>query len=176
MPPHSRTSPGRVPGHRRAPRRAALGLLLGALLLAPAAPASGEAPDDFSAADQYVETLPTSRGPSATKTRKRGTTPLPAGVAAKLSSQGGSDAAALETVATSSDFGASHGTGGRADKRQGKAESGSSGSSPAIPSASVEAVSESGGDLLWVLLALLAITGLMVGAVAYQRHRHKNSG
>jgi hypothetical protein len=37
-------------------------------------------------------------------------------------------------------------------------------------------VRDSGGDLLWLLLALLAITGLMVGAVAYQRHKNSQSG
>ena len=45
----------------------------------------------------------------------------------------------------------------------------------AIPSASVQAVREGGGDLLWLLLALLAITGLMVGAVTYRRHKDSHS-
>ena len=52
---------------------------------------------------------------------------------------------------------------------------GNSRNTTAIPSASVQAVREGGGDLLWLLLALLAITGLMVGAVTYRRHKDSNS-
>jgi hypothetical protein len=143
-------------------------------LLAPAA-AGAKSPDDLSAADQYVETLPTSRGPSPTKDRADGRTGLPAGVTARLASLGGRDAAALEAIATSDEYGAPQGKGADADKSQGKSGA-SSGSTPAVPSASVQAVRDSGGDLLWLLLALLAITGLMVGAVAYQRHRNSKSG
>ena len=39
----------------------------------------------------------------------------------------------------------------------------------------MQAVRGGGEDLLWLLLALLAITGLMVGAVTYQRHKDTNS-
>ena len=46
----------------------------------------------------------------------------------------------------------------------------------AVPAASVKAVRDSGEDLLWLLFALIAITGLMVGAVAYQRHKNSKSG
>jgi hypothetical protein len=140
-------------------------------VLVPAAPA--KSPNDFSAADQYVETLPTSRGPSATKDAQRGSSALRSGVKGKLYAQAGRDAASLEALATSSEFGAPQGKGGGADKSGGK---GSPGSTQAVPSASVRAVSESGGDLLWLLLALLAITGLMIGAVAYQRHKNSQSG
>ncbi|MGH2978177.1 MAG: hypothetical protein ACRDLQ_00895 [Solirubrobacterales bacterium] len=153
-------------------------LILAALAvaaLAVPAPAAAKSPDDFSASDQYVETLPTTSGPSATRDRKRGKTPLRPSVAAKLRSQGGADAARLEAVATSSDFGAPQATGGGADKNSGAANRRSSRDTTAIPSASVQAVREGGGDLLWLLLALLAITGLILGAVAYQRHKDTNS-
>ena len=146
-----------------------------AAALAVPAPATAESPEDFSASDQYVETLPTTRGPSATKDRRPGKTPLRPSVAAKLRSQGGADAARLEAIATSSDFGAPQGTGGKADKLNGAGDRRDSRNSTAIPSASVQAVREGGGDLLWLLLALLAITGLVVGAVTYQRHKDTNS-
>jgi hypothetical protein len=142
-----------------------------AAVVAVPAPAAAQSPEDFSASDQYVETLPTTSGPSATKDRRRGKTPLRPSVAAKLRSQGGADATRLEAVATSSDFGAPQGTTGRADKKSGSGDRRNSRNSRAIPSASVQAVRAGGGDLLWLLLALLAITGLMVGAVTYQRHK-----
>ena len=138
-----------------------------ALLLAPTSFAAS--PGDFSASDQYVETVPTSHGPNAAEGSKHGRTPLSAGAAAKLRNQGGADAASLEAIATSSDYGAP-----QAKRRHGKG--GSSKSTPAVPSASVAAVRESGGDLLWLLLALLAVTGLLIGTVAYQRHRDSKTG
>ncbi len=144
--------------------------MLSVVLLIPA-PASAETPGDFSAADQYVETLPTPQGPSATKTRKDRRTRLSADVAAKLRAQGGKDASALEIAATSSDFGAPQKNGRGADKSHSRSTD-----SPAVPTASVKAVSNSGEDLLWLLIVLIAITGLMVGAVAYQRHKNNKSG
>ena len=138
--------------------------------MTPAAPA--KSPDDFSAADQYVETIPTSQGPSATKDRKDARTRLPGSVKSKLESEGGKDAAKLEEVATSDQFGAPQAQGGSADKKRER----SSRSTTAVPSASVEAVRDSGEDMLWLLFALIAITGLMVGAVAYQRHKNSKSG
>ena len=148
--------------------------VVAALLTVPAG-AAAETPQDFSAADQYVETIPTTSGPSATKDRKRSRTPLPSSVAAKLRSQGGADATALEEVATSSDFGAPQGTGRAADKGNGAGDRRSSRDRTAVPSASVQAVRGGGEDLLWLLLAMVAITGLMVGAVTYQRHKDKDT-
>ena len=95
-------------------------------------------------------------------------------VAAKLRSQGGADAASagghrdVERLRRSS--------GNRREapiKRRGRGRN--SRNTTAIPSASVQAVREGGEDLLWLLLALLAITGLMVGAVTYRRHKDTNS-
>ena len=144
---------------------------LAAAVLAVPAPALAESPQDFSASDQYVETLPTAGGPSATKDGRHRKTPLRPSVAAKLQSQGGADAGRLEAIATSSDYGAPQRTTGKADKKSG---SGDRQDSRAIPSASVRAVREGGADLLWLLLAILAITGLMVGTVTYQRHKDSN--
>jgi hypothetical protein len=151
-------------------------LILAALVavaLAVPATAAADTPQDFSASDQYVETHPTTSGPSATDDRRRGKTPLRPSVAAKLRDQGGADASRLEAIATSSDFGAPQGTSDGTDKKSGN-RSGSR-NTTAIPSASVQAVQEGGEDLLWLLLALLAITGLMVGAVTYRRHKDSNS-
>ena len=146
------------------------------LAVAVTVPASATAgtPQDFSASDQYVETLPTTSGPSPTQGRKRGKTPLRPSVAAKLRSQGGADTARLDAVATSSDFGAPQGSAGGDDKN-GAGDRRHSRGTAAVPSASVQAVRDGGGDLLWLLLALLAITGLMVGAGTYQRHKDTNS-
>jgi hypothetical protein len=146
--------------------------LVAAALAVPAS-AAAESPQDFSASDQYVETLPTTSGPSATDDRRRGKTPLRPSVAAKLRDQGGADVSRLEAIATSSDFGAPQGTSDRADKKNGNRRD--SRNTSAIPSASVQAVREGGEDLLWLLLALLAITGLMVGTVTYRRHKDSNS-
>jgi hypothetical protein len=148
--------------------------LFAVLLLLPATTAAAaETPEDFSAADQYVESLPTTEGPSPTKEGEggKGHTRLPADVKAKLAGEGGKDAAALEAVATSGRFGAPQQSSGSADKK-----GSSSRSTTAVPTASVKAVRDSGEDLLWLLFALIAITGLMVGAVVYQRHKNSKSG
>ena len=157
---------------RVAPIRWALVALLATLVLVPSAAAAS--PEDFSAADQYVEMLPTVGGPSATKDRERNRTRLPSKVADKLEAQGGEDAAKLEEVATSNQFGAPQAESDSADKN--KREPSSTRETTAVPTASVKAVRDSGEDMLWLLFALIAITGLMVGAVAYQRHKNSKSG
>jgi hypothetical protein len=170
--PVTRTVAGHEPARLVTLAKAAFVALLAAVLLVPASSAgAAKSPEDFSAADQYVETLPTSSGPSATKEGKNRRTRLPAGVKAKLEAEGGQDAASLEEVATSGRFGAPHVKGATAGKNRD-----SSRSTTAVPTASVKAVQDSGEDLLWLLFALIAITGLMVGAVAYQRHKNSKSG
>ena len=148
--------------------------MLAAVLAVPAS-AVADTPQDFSAADQYVETLPTTTGPSATGNNRRGKTPLRPSVAAKLRAQGGADAASLEALATSSDFGAPQGKAHGADRGNDSQDQRDSRNRTAVPSASVQAVQGNAEDLLWLLLALVAITGLMVGAVFYQRHRNRDS-
>jgi hypothetical protein len=151
-----------------------LAALSAALVLLPAAIAgAAQTPDDFSAADQYVETLPTTKGPSSTKEGEggKGHTRLPASVKTKLAREGGEDAASLQVVATSGRFGAPQQTSGSAEKK-----GDSSRRTTAVPTASVKAVRDSGEDLLWLLFAVIAITSLMVGAAAYQRHKNSKSG
>jgi hypothetical protein len=176
-------------------RVAAVAVLAAALLLTAvpaAAPAAGDdiglsVPGDQSAGDQYVETLPTTRGPRAPG-RKKHAKKLSKDVTKKLQRLGGSDAAALKALATSTSLGAP------ADKGadQGKSSNGSSNgkgshdrrsgdgkrrgsSAPAVPSAAINAVDGGDAGLGWLVLAILAITALSLGAVGYQRRRDKGS-
>jgi len=188
-------------------RRAALVALAAALLLAAAIPATAPArsgdglgltvPGNQSAGDQYVETLPTTKGPRAPGRHKHGKK-LPHGVAKRLQRLGGSDAAALKALATSPGLGApavdaggsGRRIGGEGRAAKGKSSTGSNGqgsgdgrardggkrhggSTPAVPSAAIHAVDDGGAGLGWLVLALVAITAVSLGALGYQRHRHK---
>ena len=183
-------------GHRRVARLAAVTTGLVALLLA-ASPGgawgsdfsssgsdpSVSVPGNQSAGDQYVETLPTTRGPRAPG-RGKHAKKLSHGVAKKIKTQGGSDAAALEQIATSTALGAP-GNGDRDKGSDGKASHGKGsgrsregkrhGSAPAVPSAAINAVDGGEAGLGWLVLAMLAITALALGAVGYQRRRDKGS-
>jgi hypothetical protein len=149
-------------------------------------------PGNQSAGDQYVETLPTTKGPRAPRGGKHAKK-LSNGITRKLQQQGGSDAAALKKLATSPALGApvdngagarskgksSHATrsgtnGGRS--QQGRSKNGKQhiGSAP-VPSAAINAVDGGGAGLRWLVLVILAITALSLGAVGYQRHRDKGS-
>ncbi len=154
-------------------------------------------PGSQSAGDQYVETLPTTRGPRAPGKGKH-SRKLPHGVAKKLQKLGGSDAATLKALATSPALGApanngsgsgsgqgaggSKGEGSRGPGSNGKGshegrsrKDGSAGTSPAVPSAAIKAVDGGGIGLGWLVVALFSITGLSLGAVGYQRHRNKGT-
>jgi hypothetical protein len=73
-------------------------------------------------------------------------------------------AAQLERIATSPDYGAP------TEKLKKRAQT------PRIPTATVSAVDEGEqGTLTWLLLALLAITGLAAGTTAYRRYQAKKS-
>ena len=129
--------------------------------------------DEFSATDQYVESVPTSRGPRAPAVQKRPKAPLPPAVSALIDRDGGAAAAKLEQVATSPDLGApparpaSH----REPPRHSRAVS-----SPSVPSAAVSALGEGeDGSLVRLLGALVLITGLAVGTAGYRHHKHKSS-
>jgi hypothetical protein len=184
-------------------RVAALAVLAAALLLtavpaaAPAAGFAGSGGDDLgvsvpgnqSAGDQYVETLPTSKGPRAPG-RKKHAKRLSNGVTRKLQKLGGSDAATLKALATSPALGAPVDSGdakskakgsngssngkGSHDRRSGDGKRHGS-SSPAVPSAAINAVDGGDAGLGWLVLAILAITALSLGAVGYQRRRDKGS-
>jgi hypothetical protein len=182
-------------GHRRVGPGARLAALAVAVLLAafPAAAsaASGSGgevstvvPGDQSAGDQYVETLPTARGPRAPG-RDKHAKRLSRGVAGKLERLGGSDAATLKALATSPALGAPAGSGSgkgkaseeasgaraRADRSGGKHRDPES----AVPSAAIKAVDGGDAGLGWLVLALLAITALSLGAVGYRRRRDNGS-
>lgn len=161
-------------------------------------------PGNQSAGDQYVETLPTTRGPRAPGHNKR-SKKLSHGVAKNLQRLGGSDAATLKALATSPALGApvdngsgsggsgsgaggssngkgSNGTGSNGKgSHEGRFRTGGHGgsspgsSTPAVPSAAIKAVDGGGAGLGWLVLALLAITALSLGAVGYRRHRNKGT-
>jgi hypothetical protein len=178
-------------------RVAALAVLAAALLLTavpaavPAAAGSGgddlglSVPGNQSAGDQYVETLPTTKGPRAPG-RKKHAKRLSNGVTRKLRKLGGSDAATLKALATSTALGAPVDSGdakgsngssngkGSHDRRSGDGKRHRS-SAPAVPSAAINAVDGGDAGLGWLVLAILAITALSLGAVGYQRRRDKGS-
>jgi hypothetical protein len=152
-------------------------------------------PGNQSAGDQYVETLPTTKGPRAPG-RGRHAKKLSHGVVKQLQKHGGSDAATLQKLATSTALGApvdngagagskgksSHATGSQGGSNGGGSQKGRSkngkrhgGSASAVPSAAINAVDGGEAGLGWLVLAILAITALSLGAVGYQRHRHKGS-
>jgi hypothetical protein len=182
----------------RPPRpRAALCALAFAIVLAVPATASagsdfssagsdpyGSAPGGQSAGDQYVETLPTTKGPRAPGNGKHARK-LARGVDKKLQRQGGSDAAPLEALATSTALGAPvdeakgsqrNGAGqGRSQGKRARKGKRHGDSTPAVPSAAINAVDGGQAGLGWLVIGLLAITALALGAVAHQRHRDKDS-
>jgi hypothetical protein len=170
--------------------------VLAAALLSTALPASASAgkssndtgltvPGNQSAGDQYVETLPTTKGPRAPGRHKHAKK-LSKGITRKLQQQGGSDAATLQQLATSPALGApvdngakgkgSHAKGSQGS-RVGRSQNGKrhGGSAPAVPSAAIHAVDGGAAGLGWLALGILAITAVSLGAVGYQRHRHKGS-
>jgi hypothetical protein len=143
----------------------------------------GSAPGNQSAGDQYVETLPTTRGPRAPGRGKHAKKLSPS-AKRKLQELGGNDAATLEKLATSTALGAP--SDGKSSKGDGKARGNGShkggsrngkrhGSTPAVPSAAINAVDGGEAGLGWLVLAILAITALALGAVGYQRRRDKGS-
>jgi hypothetical protein len=141
---------------------------LGADQAAPVSPA-----DEFSATDQYVESVPTSRGPKAPAVQERPKAPLPPAVSARLDRDAGAAAAKLEQVATSPDLGAPP---PRSDARTEQPRHARAVSAPSVPSAAVSAVGEGeDGSLLRLLGALALITGLAVGTAGYRHHKHKSS-
>ena len=85
-----------------------LPMLATGTLLASAGAAAAERgpPGDWAAAAQYVEMIPTSTGPKAAGAAGP-TKPLPKSLATQFARRGGTDAKALETLVTSSGWGAS---------------------------------------------------------------------
>jgi hypothetical protein len=120
-------------------------------------------PGDFSAADQYVESVPTSGGPHAAvdKPNVGKSVPLPPGISGRLTGKGGSQ---LKEVATSSKLGAPA-------KRLHRTER----SSPSVPSAAVSAIDEGGSSMIWLLLALLLVTGVVVGTAGHRLYNQSKT-
>jgi hypothetical protein len=162
--------------------------LLSVVMLAAAGPAGAiDTPTDFSAGDQYVETLPTANGPRATDRKpKHRRAALAPGIQHRLAQQGGSSAATLEAVATSPELGApapssgpgatgsngGSGSGSGGGRRHGGKGSGES--TPSVPSAAIKAASGTGTGLGWLALGLPLITAAALGVFGFQRHRNRN--
>ena len=143
-------------------------------------------PSNQSAGDQYVETLPTTKGPRAPG-RKGHARKLSREAASKLERLGGKDAATLKALATSPALGAPTARGGDAsgskssDKSAGTRRSRGhgrngrrqDGATPAVPSAAINTADGGEAGLGWLVFALVAITAVSLGGVGYQRRRHK---
>jgi hypothetical protein len=153
-------------------------ILVVLLALAPASPAVAEtaAPDpsltdDFSAADQYVESVPTSRGPKVPGVGKRHEqrAELPQGVRDRLAGQPQETADKLEQIATSPDYGAP------ATVQRERGQGSRSKSLPRVPVATVNASEGEQDTLLWLSISLLSITALAAGTAAYRHYQRRKS-
>jgi hypothetical protein len=142
-------------------RSAGSAILISCLLLwAPAAAGAAAAvPEDFSAADQYVESVPTSEGSKPAGVGNgsgNGNLPsAPSGVA------GGK----LEQIATSPELGAPRKRlhGARADE-------------PGVPTAVVSAIgANEGSGLLPLVLGLLLVSGVVAGTAVHRHYRDRQT-
>jgi hypothetical protein len=151
----------------------------------------GAAPPNNSAGDQYVETVPTTKGPR-TPGKVRHEKKLAAGLQKKLAQQGGSDSGSLAALAATPDSssagdgaggssttsnGGGHNSGTSSEKSPAKGGSDSrhDDKTTAFPSAAINAVDGGEAGLGWLVVAILAITALALGAAVYQRRRDKGS-
>jgi hypothetical protein len=134
-------------------------------------PAGAQSPNNFSAGDQYVETLPSTKGPKAADGKGHKQVRLPHHVEQKLLKQGGSETAQLMQIATSSQLGAPdqvlH---KRKDARKRDSET-----RPAVPSAAIDAVGGGHAGLGMLVLWLLVITAVGLGAISYRRYKNRDS-
>ena len=152
-------------------------------------PAGSAWADDPSAVDQYREDIPTSAGSTHTGSSGGGSSSLPSSVVKQVNQQGGSDAATITKVATSSAYGAPQKRlRGTPHKRLRKAEptharppqGSAAAGTPDRPSA-VDALSSAAGELTgggrWrvngLLIALVFITGAVLGAAARRQRQHR---
>jgi hypothetical protein len=131
-------------------------------------PARGaQSPDNFSSGDQYVETIPSTKGPRVVDDKHHKAVKLPAGIEQRLR-QGGPDSDKLLQIATSTELGAP-------DQKLPKERRANQRSRPGVPSAAIDAVGggHSGIDLLAIWL--LVITALALGTVGYRRYKNRNA-
>jgi hypothetical protein len=142
-------------------RFTAAGIILVFLAAAPAAAGEGPVlPEEFSAADQYVESVPTSGGPKPARDGKTPRSKTAPDVPVPLPPAVGELDPTLKEVATSPGLGA---------PERGLRDA--SADNPTVPGATVSAIDDAeGGRLLWLLLALLVVTGAIAGTAGY-RHR-----
>jgi len=148
-------------------------------------------PGNESAGDQYVETLPTTKGPRAPGRKGHGKK-LSRDAAKKLQRLGGSDAATLKALATSPALGAptdgGKGKSGASSKRGARNNSSDNGArsrghggsgrrhggaAPAVPSAAINTADGGQSGIRWLVVALVAITAVSLAGVGYQRRRNK---
>jgi hypothetical protein len=143
-------------------RTAAATISLTLLMGAPAAIAATPVPEDFSGADQYVESVPTSSGPKpARKNRVEPAAKTAIPVPPTVKDLDGT----LRKVATSPSLGAP-------DRSLPAAKS----DTPKVPAATVSAIDDAdGGRLLWLLLALVVVTGATVGTASYRHHARRKA-
>ena len=151
--------------HRRLTLLALVTLLsvMGALVAAPGA-AGSPLPADLPAADQYVESVPSSSGPHAPSGNHGPSGTLPARASARLRARGGSQATELRQIATSRELGAPV-----------KRLRGHSNSSPSVPSAVTSAVNDDGANLLWLLIVLLVSTSVVAGIAGHRHFKHNDA-
>jgi hypothetical protein len=146
--------------------RAAIAFV-GVALLLPVAGVLGaheawEQTDEPSAADQYVESIPTSRGPRAPELTRERTGALPAEVARRL--ERGGAGGRLEEIATSSRLGAPQRKlkGGR-DRVE----------APRAPSAVVGALDD-GAAPIGLVIGFIALAAAAFGTVRHRRRGHSS--
>jgi hypothetical protein len=143
-------------------RSSILGLFTLAVLFAWAHPASAQlspSPENFSAANQYVEDVPTSAGPHAAVGKGKGT-PLPPGISGRLTAKDDG----LKRIATSETLGAP-----RRHLHHGQIDA------PGVPRATVTALDGSGNSTLWLVLGLLLATGAVVGTAGYRHYDQRKT-
>jgi hypothetical protein len=127
-----------------------------------------EPPPDVSSIEQYIEQIPTSRGPRVGGTGDGKGQPLSRQARRQLQEQGGRDAAALERIATSPAYGAPERPLRKSRelvRRPGEDDASLGGAL----SAAVSAPGEGGEWRLGVLAAFLVATTGALGAAAYRR-------
>ena len=164
---------------RRSVRRRVLACaaIVGATLLAGSAPAHAQLPSDPGAVDQYVEDVPTGGGSAHPTADTPTKTSVPGGLQEQINSEGGSDAALLTEVVSSSAYGAPQrpagGGGGSSAERMERGDTApSAAEASGVVSSAITAVE--GGDsrrLLALLGALLAVSVATVVAVGVRQRR-----
>jgi hypothetical protein len=145
-----------------------LALVLGGLVLGPGAGAQTQPFDDTALVDEYREDIPTAAGPKAAGGGGGQAATLPPDLTNRLhEAVGAEEAEQLEEVATSPRFGAPPTPLHEPDEGTLRGDDDASGAL----SAAVTAVSDGGGSLLPLLLALVFATGALAGAAVYRRRR-----